>query len=38
MKILVFMFEGPISYNKEKINIDPSPLERPWQKIIFEFL
>ena len=33
MKILVFMFEGPISYNKENIKIAPSPLGRPWQKI-----
>ena len=30
------MFEGPISNNKEEINIDPSPPARPWQKIIFK--
>ena len=34
MKILVFMFEGPISNNKEKINIAPSPPGAPLAKII----
>ena len=34
MKILKFMFEGPISNNKEKINIAPLPLGRPWQKLL----
>ena len=29
MKIFVFMFEGLISYNKEKINIAPSPQGTP---------
>ena len=38
MKILVYMFEGPISYNKENINIAPSPLGRRLQKRFFEFL
>ena len=30
MKILVFMFEGPISNNKENRNIALTPLGRPW--------
>ena len=34
MKILIYMFEGPISYNKEKINIAPSPLGTPLAKIL----
>ena len=32
------MFEGPISYNKEKINIAPPPWDALGKKIIFEFL
>ena len=35
MKILLFMFEGPISNKKEKINIALLPLGRPWQKLIY---
>ena len=34
MKILVFIFEGPISNNKEKINIAPSPPRTPLEKIM----
>ena len=34
MKILVLMFEGPISNNKENRNTATSPLGRPWQKNI----
>ena len=34
MKILIFMFEGLISNNIEKINIAPSPLWTPLAKII----
>ena len=35
MKILKFMYEGLISNNKEKINIDPSSPGRPWQKLSY---
>ena len=35
MKILVFIFEGPISYNKENINIDPSPWDALGKQIFF---
>ena len=39
MKILVFIFEGPISNNKEKINIAPSPLGTPLAKnILLNFI
>ena len=39
MKILVFMFEGPIFNNKENINITPSPPGTPLAKKHFtEFL
>ena len=31
----MFMFKGPISNNKENINIVPSPLERTWQTNFF---
>ena len=34
MKILKFMFEGPVPNNKEKINIDPSPPGTPLAKSI----
>ena len=34
MKMLKFMFEGPISNNIEKINIAPSPPGTPLAKII----
>ena len=34
MKLLNFMFEGPISNNKEKIDIAPSHLGTPLAKII----
>ena len=34
MKILIFMFGGPISNNKEKINIATSPPRTPLAKII----
>ena len=36
MKILLFMFEGPISYNKENINMAPSPLNAHGKKYIFK--
>ena len=32
------MFEGPISNNKEKINIAPLPLGRPWHMEILTFM
>ena len=32
------MFEGPISNNKEKINLPPLPLGRPWQKLFYFIL
>ena len=34
MKIFIFMFEGLISNNKEKINIASSPQGTPLTKII----
>ena len=34
MKTLIFMFEGPISNNKEKVNIAPSPPGTSLAKII----
>ena len=36
--MLKFMFEGPISNNKEKMNITPFPLGRPWPIFFVEFL
>ena len=36
MKIVIFMFESPISNNKDNTNVDPSPLlDVPGQKIFF---
>ena len=35
MKMLLFMFEGLISNNKENINIAPSPPGTPLAKIFF---
>ena len=32
---IVFMFEGPISNNIEKIILPPLPLGRPWQKLFY---
>ena len=37
MKILVFMFEGPISYKREKRNIAPSPRDALDKNIFLNF-